>query len=199
MDEQTTAVKVTESVRTEASKKDKSPWNSLEWAKLLMSTLTPIAVLVIGIMISSNMKETERLGGLRVDIYRQIGGDIQDIYCYLAFVGNWKEQTPLNVIEHKRSLDRTMYTYQPLFSTRLFEAYQKFIGEAFATWQGAGQDARIRSAVATVRGDRAVHIAEWKPEWAQRFTGEDNKMKQEMALKDFMQQLAVDLGFSGRQ
>lgn len=73
-------------------------WNSLELAKLAASLLTPVLVLVLGIVINNSIRSGERASALRSEIYKSIGGDLNDIYAYLALVGRWKEMTPRDVI-----------------------------------------------------------------------------------------------------
>ncbi len=67
-----------------------------------MSVLTPVLVLVFGIIINNSIKSAERSTSLRSDIYRTIGGDLNDIYSYLEFVGAWKELTPADVIARQK-------------------------------------------------------------------------------------------------
>jgi len=171
-----------------------SPWNSLELAKLAVSLLTPVLVLVLGIVINNSIRSGERATALRSEIYKSIGGDLNDIYAYLALVGRWKEMTPRDVIAKKRAVDKAMYTYRPFFSAELFQTYETFMREAFAPFGGAGQDARIRSDIATADGDRRLHGPEWHAAWEDRFTKERNKSAQREAYDAFLEQLARDLG-----
>ena len=169
-------------------------WESLEIAKLAVSVLTPVLVLVLGIIINNSIRSAERSTSLRSDIYRTIGGDLNDIYSYLAFVGGWKELTPTDVITRKRAVDKAMYTYKPFFSEELFETYQAFMREAFAPYGAPGTDARIRSDIATADGDRRIHTLKgWEAGWDDRFTKERNKEAQRAAYDRFLEQLARDL------
>lgn len=128
---------------------DISPWSSLEKTKLAISILTPLLVLVLGIVINNSVKTAERSTGLRSEIYKQVGGDLNDIYSYLAFVGGWKSLSPPDIIDRKRAVDKAMYTYKPFFSKELFATYERFMSEAFAPYGRAGQDALIRSDIST--------------------------------------------------
>lgn len=170
------------------------PWNSLEIAKLAASLITPILVLILGIVINNSIKSGERSTALRSEIYKTVGGDLNDIYSYLAFVGRWKDMTPLEIIAKKRAVDKAMYTYRPFFSNELFRTYETFMSEAFEPYGGAGEDARIRSDIATGDGDRRIHGKEWRNEWEDRFTKERNKSAQQEAYHQFLEQLARDLG-----
>jgi hypothetical protein len=170
-----------------------SPWNSLEAAKMAASLITPVLVLALGIIINNSIKNAERSTSLRSEIYKTVGGDLNDIYSYLAFVGGWKEMTPIEIIAKKRAVDKAMYTYKPFFSDELFDTYVKFMNAAFRAYGEAGKDARIRSDIKTDDGDRTIHSKEWKAEWEDRFTKERNKQEQREAYNDFLEQLARDL------
>lgn len=170
-----------------------SPWNSLEIAKLSVSAFMTILVFSLGIVINNSIKSEERSIALRSDIYRSIGGDLNDIYCYLEFVGNWKDLTPNDVIAKKRAADRTMYTYRPFFSRKLFDRYEAFMNEAFAAYGEPGKDARIRADIASANGDRRTHTMKgWDPLWEDRFTQGDSKAQYEAYIR-FMEQLKTDL------
>jgi len=169
-------------------------WSSIEIAKITVSVLTPVLVLVLGIIINNSIKAAERSTSLRSDIYRTIGGDLNDIYSYLAFVGAWKELTPADVIDRKRAVDRAMYTYKPFFSRELFYTYETFMREAFSPYGAPGTDARIRSDLSTANGDRRIHTLKgWEAAWGDRFTKEINKQAQRAAYDRFLEQLARDL------
>lgn len=170
-----------------------SPWSSLEIAKLAASLVTPVLVLILGIVINNSIKSGERATALRSEIYKSVGGDLNDIYSYLAFLGRWKEMTPLEVISKKRSVDKAMYTYKPFFSDELFHTYETFMNEAFQPYGGAGKDARIRSDIFTGDGDRKIHGREWQSDWEDKFTKERNKNAQREAYNAFLEQLARDL------
>ena len=171
-----------------------SPWTSIEKVKLAVSVLTPLLLLVLGIIINNSIKTSERSTSLRSEIYRAVGGDLNDIYSYLAFVGSWKELTPADVIAKKRAVDKAMYTYKPFFSKELFTTYETFMREAFAPYGRPGTDARIRSDIVTADGDRQKHGTKpWEASWADRFTKERNKESQLTAYERFLEQLARDL------
>ncbi len=173
---------------------NKSPWNSLEKAKIAVSAITPILVLTLGIIINNSVKEGERSTALRSEIYKTVGGDLNDIYCYLSFVGGWKEMTPIDIIARKRAVDKAMYTYRPFFSKELFSTYERFMAEAFKPYGGAGKDARIRSDIETPDGDRRIHGTKgWDASWEDRFTNERNKEAQREAYTRFLEQMARDL------
>ncbi|BCA53757.1 hypothetical protein W02_08970 [Nitrospira sp. KM1] len=168
--------------------------SNLDIVKLAIDALTPILVLILGIRVNTSLKKSERSTDLRSEIYKTIGVDLNDIYCYLSFVGGWKELTPIDVITRKRSVDRAIFTYRPFFSEELFTTYQKFMHESFKPFGGPGTDACIRSDVESPKGDRRSHgLKTWDPAWENRFTKEQNHKAQEEAYAKFLKQLARDL------
>ncbi len=172
---------------------NESLWTSLELAKLAVSLVTPILIFTLGIIINNSIRSSERSTALRSEIYKDVGGELNDIYSYLAFVGNWKELSPSDIITKKRKVDKAMYMYKPFFSPELFHTYKKFMVEAFRPYGGAGKDARIRSDIETSDGDRRIHGSEWHQIWEDQFTKERNKEAQRLAYDQFLQQLARDL------
>ncbi len=64
-----------------------------------------------------------------------------------------------------------MHIYRHLFASDVFERYEEFMHVLFETYQGAGEDAKICSAVRGPKGDRTVHCSyEWSDAWSSIFT-----------------------------
>jgi hypothetical protein len=63
-----------------------------------------------------------------------------------------------------------MYVYGHLFDGNLLRSYREFMHTLFETFQGAGEDAKIRSLVRGPDGDRSSHTSPpWNAEWVTRF------------------------------
>lgn len=141
------------------------------------------------------MKTGERSVALRSDVYKNIGGNLNDIHSYLNFFGSWKELKPDDVIKRKREIDRQMYTYEPFFTKKMFETYKLYMNAAFLPYaREPGKDAKIRSVIESIDGNRRVHGPKpWQDEWTSAFTNEDNRAKQNAAYQDFLAQLKKDL------
>ncbi|HEX8265787.1 MAG TPA: hypothetical protein VF596_10300 [Pyrinomonadaceae bacterium] len=147
-----------------------------------------------------NFQETQRTSQRviekRIAIYDQIGTKLNDIYCYFMFVGNWKEIKPPEIVANKRTLDKIMYTYRPLFSDELFSSYNKFIDATFKPYTGMGNDAQLRTTVEERKlAAKRVGYA-WKAEWNNRFTGEDKFLEVDASYKELMTKIAAELGLS---
>lgn len=150
-----------------------SAWNSLEVAKLIVSIITPVAIVFIGFWIQSTLakqnqtwKARERLADRRLMIYDDIRDELNRIYCFIEDVGTWKEEDPDKVISYKRKLDQVMHTQQAIWAPDTFSAYQEYMDAAFATYQGVGEDAKIE----TKLYEKEKGIKDWKPAWSDRLT-----------------------------
>lgn len=152
-------------------------WNSLEIAKLIVGVLAPIAVVVIGWFINRSLKEFEhrqwvnqKLVEKRIALYDQIAPDINTLYCFYRWVGNWKEITPREVIQAKRRLDKIVNIYRAVLGEEFFERYKDFIGKLFVTWREPGEDAGIRAEIIGPNGNRKTDAAyAWDPVWDSLF------------------------------
>lgn len=142
----------------------------------------PVIVAVIGFVLNRRLKQYEadqwrnqELIKARLQYFGQLAPMLNDLMCYLTFIGRWKEMTPPEVIALKRNLDRVFYPVAPLFDSATTSAYNAFMGQCFKTHAGWGVDARIRSGF----GHRRQAAGEaWQPEWESMFTnGEDQPIE----------------------
>ena len=163
-------------------------------AGLVASLATPVALMVIGYALNRRLRRIEtiaqrerRLSETRLDLYKEIGFQLNDLYAYFMRFGSWKELTAADAIARKRSLDRHVYTYRPLFSAEFFALYQAFMAETFRMHCGPGTDAMLRTS--------ADHRREaGTAELESRFTGEDNRDPIWAAHAAIMDRLATELG-----
>jgi hypothetical protein len=168
-------------MNTEASSDDETrkgrftnPWNSLEVAKLIASTITPVVVLLVGIWINGAIQkqaeeqeirnsELQRQWDLykqqlnqhsvkekalienRVALWNKVAGNLNDIYAFNMYVGKWQEITPEQLLIHKRDTDKIVYSYRPFFSEDFVKAYLAYMKAAYKTYRGWNVDAGIRA------------------------------------------------------
>jgi hypothetical protein len=144
---------------------------NIEQMKLIVSFITPVVVLIIGIWVKKAATDYERRASLndkiiakRVAIYDEIGKDLNDIFAYVVQVGQWKDFTPDVIVNKKRSVDKIMYMNRPYWSTAAFNAYKDFIQACFHTFNGIGEDAKIRAA--TIQYEQ---LPTWKEEWKSKW------------------------------
>ena len=134
----------------------------------------PIVVAIIGYQFNLRLKlyeasqwRNQELIKARLQYFGQLAPMMNDLMCYLTFIGRWKELTPPEVIAIKRNADRLFYSIAPLFSESAVEAYQSFLDQGFSTYGRWGADARIRSGA--IRRRQAAGDT-WRAEWDDLFT-----------------------------
>ena len=149
-------------------------WNSLEVAKLLVSSLTPILVIAIGLIINRNLKRLEflqwknqRVIEKRLSVFDELAPSLNDLLCYFTYVGCWKELKPVEVVKLKRQIDRIVHVNAPLFSPDLVSNYNNFINQCYSTYSGWGQDAKLRT---LSQRRREATGANWDDNWNQCFS-----------------------------
>jgi hypothetical protein len=142
------------------SANDNGGWSSLEKAQFWVSVLQVIASAGVSIAIfyyghkysevaafeADRAQKFAQVTKQRIAIWDKVAGDINDIYCYFLFVGDWKHLTPDDIIQRKRSLDKTMYSYRPFFTDEFFGKYMNFIDSTYKPFGGWEKDAKLRTA-----------------------------------------------------
>jgi hypothetical protein len=148
-------------------------WSSLEVAKLLVAFLTPLAVLFLGIWVKRAVGRLEdaqwanrKLVEHRLDVYRHMAEPLNDLLCFFRVIGHFREIRPPDVIDRKRTLDRTFHVNEYLLSEPVRVAYRSFIDGCFLPYQGVGQPAKIR---AHIQRQRLERPREWELEWDDLF------------------------------
>nr|WP_315233992.1 hypothetical protein [uncultured Albidiferax sp.] len=182
----------------------KSPWNSLEVAKLLV---TPLVVALLGFFVQTQIaaqgqatqtllaeqarswQQSQRLVDRRLQVYESVRLELNKIYCFVEDVGSWKEDNPETVISYKRAVDREMHSHRAIWSNETFDAYLKYIDSAFGEYQGGvGKDAPI----ATTADQKREGIKNWSPSWETRLTGKrdpQHKVKYDQLLNRMSQDM----------
>ncbi|MHA7941720.1 hypothetical protein ACJOV8_001400 [Formosa sp. 3Alg 14/1] len=118
-------------------------WSSLDIAKILISVATPVIGGIIAFRLTKigndldNKKWTSQLiMEKRLEFYDLVVPDLNDIYCYFRGFGNWKEFSPIEIIQKKRKLDKSFYIHKHIFNNSgdLTEIYYKtYIHNCFVT------------------------------------------------------------------
>jgi hypothetical protein len=70
----------------------------------------------------------------RHEIFQEVAPKLNQLLCFMALVGRWKEITPTDVLSLKRDVDEVMYTNCLLFSDTLFATYHAFMARFFAMY-----------------------------------------------------------------
>jgi hypothetical protein len=174
-------------------------WNSLEIDKLAVGALTPIFLFVLGYMVTRAARRVEeaqwasrKLIERRLELHEEMAPKLNDLFCFFALVGHFREVTPPEAIERKRELDRTFHAYAPLFSPEFRDRYQDFLDVLFVPFTGAGQPAKLRASLEAQKRERGT----WKSKWDAMFAPGEESAPDEVAAAydDLMDALASDVG-----
>jgi hypothetical protein len=136
-------------------------WNSVQIVTLIVSALTPITVVVLGVVFARASRRIEQVQWAnqtvvthRLDIFAKLAPGLNQLLCFATFVGGWKEIEPGQAIATKRKLDETMYANKVLFSDELFAAYHRFMSTLFAMYATTDADALLRAPIESQYGSR---------------------------------------------
>jgi hypothetical protein len=180
---------------------DPSPWNSLEVAKLVVGALTPVAVVLLGLWVSRATRRVEasqwvnqKLIEKRIRLLEEALPRLNDMYCYFTWIGNWKEQSPSDVIQCKRALDKLFFANQSFFSADALAAYRSFTRALFRTYAAPGVDAQLRTAVQSPDGSRITsYPGTWEPQWSSMFAAGKDQVER-TAVEEQYRALTLVLG-----
>lgn len=174
----------------------KSPWNSLEIAKLIVSISLPITVVAFGFMTKDALLDrehkirlSEKVLEKRQEIYEQVRVPLNNIYSYIEEVGSYKKMTPSTINDDRRKLHATMHTQRAYWSAHTFSAYLDYMDNvAFKTWQGVTKDAVIQDSPGQKKS-----LPSWKEHWEERFSGNQDP-NHKRAYNKLINFIATDLG-----
>jgi hypothetical protein len=168
----------------------------LDLVKTLAAVAVPVVVAVIGYRLNHRLKlweanqwRNQELIKARLQYYGQLAPLLNDLMCYLNFIGRWKELTPPEIITIKRDADRLFLSVAPLFSQRAIDTYHEFLACCFETHTGWGVDAKIRSGFLR-RKEARPDI--WDPAWERCFNlaeGEEITQQDRALVRDHYNRL----------
>ena len=176
-------------------------WTSLEIVKLVVSTLTPLAVVFLGIFVNRLSRRVEAAQWAnqsvitrRLEIFTEISPKLNQLYCFATFVGRWKETPPEQAVAFKRDLDEIMYSNRILFSDELLIAYYGFMSTLFSEFAKMQCDAPLRVQISSSLGDRRA--LSWWNESSRAFFAESNlpsREEVECAYRQLGERFRADL------
>lgn len=194
-----------------------SVWNSLEIAKLVVSVLTPLAVVLLGIAVTRASKRAEaataeaariaedtqwanrRAVDRLVELHKEMAPLLNNLMCFFQQIGHFREIDPPDAVADKRQLDRIFYANEYLFSPAFRQKYRVFMSRYFAQWESPGQDAKMKTSVARLRAERGSK-APWDANWDRLFENmreyQEQRQEQRSAYKEVMSAFANELGLS---
>lgn len=125
--------------------------------------LTPIVVAGLAFILGRSQSRNSELLKTRLDYYRDLMPHLNDLMCYMTFIGTWRDLSPPEIIGLKRSLDRKFHCAAPVFSPAVAHAYDALMGLTFTTFGSWGQDAQIRSNA--YRRRQSWCKGQWETDW----------------------------------
>src|SRR6266705_1693191 len=150
-------------------------WNSVQIVTLVVSALTPITVVVLGVLFSKASRRIEQVQWAnqtvvtrRLDVFDKLAPGLNQLLCFGTFVGGWKETDPRKAITIKRDLDQIM----------------------FAT---PGADAKVRAPIESKWGNRR-DLTWWNDAMSVQFTDDAVGLDEiQAAYDELSQQFRADL------
>jgi hypothetical protein len=134
----------------------------------------PIVVAVMAARFNDQLRKWEagqwrnqELIKARLEYYRILVPKMNDLMCYFTFIGSWKDLTPSQVVELKRTLDREFHCAVPLFSDGVHASYDRFMAACFQTFGSWGQNAKLKTGFGR---RREAAGADWDADWEEMFT-----------------------------
>ena len=77
---------------------------------------TPLVVLFLGFVLTRRQSRSQELLKARLDYYQSLMPMLNDLMCFMTFIGSWRDLPPPRVVQLKRELDREFHCAYPLFS-----------------------------------------------------------------------------------
>jgi hypothetical protein len=145
-------------------------WNSVEIAKLIVSTLTPLIVVGLGVFVARSVRRLEeaqwanrKVVERRLELYDTMAPLLNDILCFFTAIGHFRDIDPPALLAKKRELDKHFFVNEYLMSEVFAQRYKQFIDTCFRHYTGIGKDAEIRMEAGYLRDERGA--AGWDPSW----------------------------------
>ena len=175
-------------------------WNSVQIVTLVVDALTPITVVVLGVLFTRASRRIEQVQWAnqtvvthRLNVFDKLAPGLNQLLCFATFVGGWKEIDPRKAIAIKRELDQIMYANKVLFSDELFAAYHRFMTVLFAMFAATGADAKVRAPIESQWGNRR-DLPWWNDVMSVLFTDDAVGLEEiQAAYEELSQQFRADL------
>lgn len=169
-----------------------------ETKDLLEIFILPVALVVLGMIakkIATNHEKRlslhEKIIEKRVGVYEVIGKDLNDIFTYTVRVGNWKDFTPVEILDKKRKIDKEMYVSRPYWSDEAFSSYILLTTYLFEVYTGTGQNAKIRGET-----EKFKSLPNWIKNWEGYFSSDVFDSKEAWKrYRNLMSKLGGEFGF----
>lgn len=186
--------------------KKKKNWNSLERAKFIMSVIATLISLslTIGLFFYGNRYEkakwtNQTLTSKKLNLYEDMMPKFNAILCYMNEYGTFKEHSPKQIIEFKRDLNLTYYTYKDFFSEDFKKEYLNFIDTLCFNGFSGKWDSEIKKKFlySKIGYEKLNGKNTWNNKWNNMFTDQPSADKKEIESSYYrlMNLFMKDMGF----
>ncbi|HIF9100110.1 TPA: hypothetical protein ACX6PR_000986 [Photobacterium damselae] len=170
----------------------------LKYSSVISAIMPLIVIIITGLWVNSRLEKIKSRLQLshsiiekRAEIYASVQFDINTIYSYIRRVGDWKENTPDDIIKCKRNLDKTFHSTKPYWSKDTFNAYENFVSVCFKEYRGHAKNAGIIAKV-----ERYRELENWDNSFEDAFESGYNRDKLIQVNNFLMTALSKDFGLS---
>jgi hypothetical protein len=130
-------------------------WNSLEIVQLAIGIMTPLAVALLGIIVTraankaearaadlatayeasqwANRRAVERL----IELHKEMAPLLNDLMCFFRMIGHFREIDPPGALARKRQVNRIFYANEHLFSA-------EFARHTGCSWVGTSLNGKLQ-------------------------------------------------------
>lgn len=143
------------------------------------SILVPIMLAIFGVMfhryrkvVEHNLEHERETFARRFMGYQEVTSLANDIYCFNALVGHFRDISPAEAIQKKRQLEAVVFSNLPLWNDKFCESLTKFLDTCFETQRGRGT--QIVSASDVERHIESRKEA-WDDNWRRHFLDEEQR------------------------
>jgi hypothetical protein len=155
-------------------------WTWLEIAKLVVAALIPVAIFGAGLLVARETRRYEerqwvwrKLFEGRLERWSEVAPLLNDLYCFFACRGHFREIDPPRAIELKRKTDKIVHSHTHLLGPTFMDCYDRFMNTCFAMFTAPREDAKLRASKDLQRAERA----RWNSAWEPLFVSEDAASK----------------------
>lgn len=142
--------------------------STLKIAVILVAILAPVIIVFlvqrfkrIKKRLIDQHQTNQKLVEKRIESYEQVGPKLNDILSFFSYTGNWKEQSPTDIMKLKKELDKEINISTPLFSDDLGKKYDSLMQVCFVSHSGWEHKEKIKSLYEL----RQEHNVDWSDEW----------------------------------
>ena len=137
------------------------------------SILIPIMLAIFGVMfhryrkvVEHNLEHERETFARRFLGYQEVTSLANDIYCFNALVGHFRDISPVEAIQKKRQLETVVFSNLPLWNDKFCESLTKFLDTCFETQRGRGT---MIASVSDVERHVESRKEEWNENWREHF------------------------------